>query len=179
MKRLCVFCGSALGVRAEYGEATRAVAAELAHRRLGLVYGGGSAGLMGVLADTELRLVDSMHERKATMAVLVDGFVALPGGLGTLEETLEILTWSQLGIHRKPVGILNTAGYYDSLLLPRPLALRRHAFRAPRPPALLATSGHPARLAVAVADVTAPRSTAGSGVGVRRPRARGALIPWT
>jgi uncharacterized protein (TIGR00730 family) len=141
--RLCVFCGSAAGARPEYAGAAREVAAELARRRLGLVYGGGSVGLMGVLADaalaagvevigviprplasrelahtglTELRLVDSMHERKATMASLVDGFIALPGGFGTLEETLEILTWSQLGIHRKPVGVLNTAGYYDSLV---------------------------------------------------------------
>ena len=143
MKRVCVFCGSAAGARAEYAEAARVFAAELARRGLGLVYGGASVGLMGALADTalaagvevigvipralaarelahagltELRLVDSMHERKATMASLVDGFVALPGGLGTLEETLEILTWSLLGIHRKPIGLLNTAGYYDGLL---------------------------------------------------------------
>jgi uncharacterized protein (TIGR00730 family) len=141
--RLCVFCGSAAGARPEYAAAARELAAEFARRRLGLVYGGGSVGLMGVLADaalaagvevigviprplasrelahpglTELRLVESMHERKATMASLVDGFVALPGGLGTLEETLEILTWSQLGIHRKPVAALNTAHYWDTLL---------------------------------------------------------------
>ena len=119
MKRLCVFCGSSAGVRPEYAAAARALAEELARRRLGLVYGGGSVGLMGILADsamaagvevigviprplasrelahaglTELRLVDSMHERKATMAALADGFIALPGGLGTLEEILEILT---------------------------------------------------------------------------------------
>jgi len=115
----------------------------MVRRGLGLVYGGGSVGLMGALADavlaqggevigvipeplaarelahgslTELRVVASMHERKATMASLVDGFITLPGGLGTLEETLEILTWAQLGIHRKPVGVLNVAGYYDGLL---------------------------------------------------------------
>lgn len=143
MKRLCVFAGSATGHRADYAEAARALAAELARRGLGLVYGGGSVGLMGVLADTalaaevevigviprpiaskelahtgltELRLVATMHERKATMAALVDGFVALPGGLGTFEETLEMLTWSQLGVHAKPVGVLNVAGYYDGLL---------------------------------------------------------------
>jgi len=143
MKRVCVFAGSATGQRAEYVEAARDLAAELARRGLGLVYGGGSVGLMGVLADTalaagvevigviprpiaskelahtgltELRLVASMHERKATMAALVDGFVALPGGLGTFEETLEMLTWSQLGVHAKPVGVLNAAGYYDGLL---------------------------------------------------------------
>jgi hypothetical protein len=140
--RLCVFCGSSVGGRPEYAAAARALAAELARRRLGLVYGGGSVGIMGVLADaalalgvevigviprplagrelahggvSELRLVDGMHERKATMASLVDGFLALPGGLGTLEETLEVLTWSQLGIHRKPVAVLNIAGYWDDL----------------------------------------------------------------
>jgi uncharacterized protein (TIGR00730 family) len=143
MKRVCVFAGSATGHRSEYAEAARALAAELARRHLGLVYGGGSIGLMGVLADTalaagvevvgvipkpiaskelahagltELRLVATMHERKATMAALADGFVALPGGLGTFEETLEMLTWSQLGVHAKPVGVLNAGGYYDGLL---------------------------------------------------------------
>lgn len=143
VKRLCVFAGSATGRRQEYAEAARDLALELARRGLGLVYGGGSVGLMGVLADTalaagaevigvipraiaskelahggltELRLVATMHERKATMAALVDGFVALPGGLGTFEETLEMLTWSQLGVHGKPVGVLNAAGYYDGLL---------------------------------------------------------------
>lgn len=143
MKRLCVFCGSSVGGRPAYAEATRALAGELCRRRLGAVYGGGSIGLMGVLADsmlagggevigvipgrlatkelahvglTQMRVVASMHERKALMASLVDGFVALPGGLGTFEETLEMLTWSQLGIHRKPIGLLNVEGYYDSLL---------------------------------------------------------------
>jgi len=141
--RVCVFCGSSAGVRPEYAEAAGDLAAGLARRRLGLVYGGGAVGLMGVLADaalaagvevigviprplarrelahtglTELRLVDSMHERKATMAALADGFIALPGGLGTLEETLEILTWAQLGIHTKPVAALNAAGYWDNLI---------------------------------------------------------------
>jgi uncharacterized protein (TIGR00730 family) len=142
-RRLCVFAGSSVGGRPDYADAARALAAELARRGIGLVYGGGAIGLMGVLADgmlaaqgevvgviprplaareiahlglTELRVVESMHERKATMAELSDGFIALPGGLGTFEETLEILTWSQLGIHRKPVGVLNVAGYYDGLL---------------------------------------------------------------
>ena len=142
-RRLCVFCGSSPGTKPAYSESARQFAAELVRRRLGLVYGGGSVGLMGVLADavldgggevigvipgplasrelahralTDLRVVDSMHERKATMASLSDGFVALPGGLGTLEETLEILTWAQLGIHNKPVGVLNVEGYYDGLL---------------------------------------------------------------
>ncbi len=143
MTRVCVFAGSAAGRLAEYGAAARQLGDELVRRGHGLVYGGGSVGLMGVLADrvlagggevigviprplatkelahahlTELRVVDTMHERKATMASLADAFVALPGGLGTLEETLEILTWSQLGIHDKPVGVLNVAGFYDPLI---------------------------------------------------------------
>jgi len=142
MKRICVFAGSSPGVRSAYTETAQALAAELSRRGLGVVYGGGSVGLMGVLADaalahgvevigvipgplatrelahaglSDLRVVGSMHERKALMASLVDGFIALPGGLGTLEETLEMLTWSQLGIHSKPVGLLNVAGYFDGL----------------------------------------------------------------
>jgi uncharacterized protein (TIGR00730 family) len=143
VSRVCVFAGSNAGGRPEYAAAARALAAECAARRLGIVYGGGSVGLMGVLADaalaarveiigviprplatkeiahpnlTELHIVESMHERKATMASLVDAFIALPGGLGTFEEALEVLTWSQLGIHAKPVGVLNVEGYYDGLL---------------------------------------------------------------
>ncbi len=143
MKRICVFCGASKGARPAYAEAARELAVELCRRGIGLVYGGGSVGLMGALADaalahggevigviprrlatrelahpalTEMHVVESMHERKARMASLVDGFVALPGGLGTLEETLEVLTWSQLGIHRKPVGLLNVEDYYDGLL---------------------------------------------------------------
>jgi uncharacterized protein (TIGR00730 family) len=123
-------------------EAARLLGRTLVERQLGLVYGGGSVGLMGALADavleaggevigviprplatrelahpglSDMRLVESMHDRKATMASLADGFVALPGGLGTLEETLEILTWAQLGIHAKPVGVLDVLGYYDGL----------------------------------------------------------------
>jgi hypothetical protein len=142
MRRLCVFCGSATGVRPAYAAATRAVAAELARRGIGLVYGGGGIGLMGVLADavlaaggevvgviprplatkeiahgacTELRVVDSMHERKAVMASLAAGFLALPGGLGTFEELLEMLTWTQLGVHSKPVGALDVGGYWSGL----------------------------------------------------------------
>lgn len=142
MRRVCVFAGSSAGVRPDYADAARGLAVELVRRGLGVVYGGGSVGLMGVLADAALEgggevigviprplatrelvhprvrpmhVVGSMHERKALMASLVDGFIALPGGLGTFEETLECLTWSQLGIHRKPVGVLNVAGYYDGL----------------------------------------------------------------
>jgi uncharacterized protein (TIGR00730 family) len=142
VKRVCVFAGSASGARAEYAEVARALALALVARGLGLVYGGASVGLMGVLADavleaggtvigvipgplaarelahqglTELRVVGSMHERKATMASLCDSFVALPGGLGTLEETFEVLTWIHLGIHRKPIGVLSAVGYWNPL----------------------------------------------------------------
>ncbi|MFT5031799.1 MAG: hypothetical protein ACI9VS_004269, partial [Candidatus Binatia bacterium] len=137
------FCGSSPGGDPAFTEAAKAVGTELARRGIGLVYGGGNVGLMGVVADatlesggevigvipealegkelahqgvTELRVVASMHERKALMEELSDGFVALPGGFGTFEELLEILTWSQLGIHRKPAGILNVSGYYDCLI---------------------------------------------------------------
>src|SRR5438128_6633041 len=151
MKRVCVFCASSTGGDALYAEAAQALAVELVERGIGIVYGGGSVGLMGVLADTalagggevigvlpgplaskelahtgvtELRLVESMHERKATMGALGDGFLTLPGGLGTLEETFEVLTWSLLGIHRKPIGLLNVNGYYDPFL-----RLLTHAMR--------------------------------------------------
>ncbi|MFT4590469.1 MAG: hypothetical protein ACI8QF_004600 [Limisphaerales bacterium] len=143
LKRIGVFCGSSPGGDPAFTEAAKAVGTELARRGIGLVYGGGNVGLMGVVADatlesggevigvipealegkelahqgvTELRVVASMHERKALMEELSDGFVALPGGFGTFEELLEILTWSQLGIHRKPAGILNVSGYYDCLI---------------------------------------------------------------
>jgi uncharacterized protein (TIGR00730 family) len=143
LKRIGVFCGSSPGGDPAFTEAAKAVGTELARRGIGLVYGGGTVGLMGVVADatlesggevigvipealegkelahqgvTELRVVASMHERKALMEELSDGFVALPGGFGTFEELLEILTWSQLGIHRKPAGILNVSGYYDCLI---------------------------------------------------------------
>lgn len=142
MKRICVFTGSSPGARTDYAEAAQELGREIASRGLELVFGGGRVGLMGVIADavlanggnvigvipealaakeiahsrlTELRVVRSMHERKATMAELSDAFVALPGGLGTLEEFFEIITWAQLGLHAKPVGIMNVAGYFDPL----------------------------------------------------------------
>jgi uncharacterized protein (TIGR00730 family) len=143
MHRLCVFCGSSVGTNPAYLEAARATGRSLARRGIGIVYGGGSVGLMGALADaalaeggevvgvipralqlrelahgglTALHVVRSMHERKAKMAELADGFVALPGGLGTLEELAEILTWAQLGLHARPCGLLDVAGYYGPLI---------------------------------------------------------------
>ena len=142
MKRICVYCGSSPGKLTEYRGAARMLGHELAARGLGLVYGGASIGVMGAVADAvlekggeaigiipfalatrevahsglnELFVVDSMHERKAKMAELSDGFVALPGGWGTLEEIFEMLTWAQLGFHQKPCGLLNISGYYDHL----------------------------------------------------------------
>ncbi len=143
MKRICVFCGSSQGSRPEYRTAAEELSAELVRRNIGLVYGGTSVGLMGVLADavlkaggeavgviperlmkrevghkglTKLHVVRSMHERKALMADLSDAFIALPGGFGTLEEFCEVVTWSQLGLHAKPCGVLNVLGYYSPLL---------------------------------------------------------------
>jgi len=143
MKRICVFCGSAPGAGSEYVEAARRLGAILARRKIGLIFGGGKVGMMGRLAQAaqenggevigviprdlfekrvgfsdlaDLRVVASMHERKALMAELADGFIALPGGLGTLEEIFEMATWAQLGIHRKPCGLLNVAGYFTPLL---------------------------------------------------------------
>lgn len=143
MTSLCVFCGSSPGARPEYRDAARALGSVLAARRIRLVYGGGHVGLMGVVADAalaaggdvvgvitnglqarevghtglpDLRVVATMHERKAMMASMADAFVALPGGAGTLDEFFEAWTWTQLGIHRKPVGLLNVAGYFDPLL---------------------------------------------------------------
>jgi hypothetical protein len=143
MKRICVFCGSSVGGRPGYAALARAVGSELAGRGIGVVFGGGRVGLMGALADaalaaggevigvipvalvereiahaglTEIHHVKSMHERKAMMADLADAFLALPGGVGTLEELFEIWTWAQLGHHRKPVGLLNVESYFDPLL---------------------------------------------------------------
>jgi uncharacterized protein (TIGR00730 family) len=143
VKRVCVYCGSSSGALEEYAGAARSLGAAIARRGLGLVYGGGRVGLMGAVADAaaqnggevigvithalvkfevahhglkDLRVVDTMHQRKALMAELSDAFIAMPGGFGTLEEVAEVITWTQLGIHEKPVGLLNTAAYYDPLL---------------------------------------------------------------
>ncbi len=143
MKRICIFCGSASGVNPIYTAAACAIGTEIAERGYELVYGGGRAGLMGIVADaalnaggnvigviptalveketehnslTTLHVVNSMHERKALMADLSDAFIALPGGFGTLDEFCEIVTWAQLGYHRKPACMLNTDGYFDKFL---------------------------------------------------------------
>lgn len=143
MNSLCVFCGSSTGDDLAFADAARTLATVLVQANIRLVYGGGSVGLMGVLADavlqrgghvigvipqslwdrevghrglTGLRIVANMHDRKALMAELSDGFIALPGGIGTLEEFFEIWTWAQLGVHHKPCGILNAGGYFDLLL---------------------------------------------------------------
>jgi len=143
LRRVCVFCGSKAGRRPEYAAAAEAMGAALAAAGIDLVYGGGRVGLMGVVADavlaaggevigvipdhmsdreiahfglTDLRIVSSMHERKALMYELSDGFAALPGGLGTLEELFEITTWSQLGLHAKPTGLLDVGGFYGPLV---------------------------------------------------------------
>jgi len=142
MKKICVYCGSSDGARTEYSQAAGTLGHAMLENNIDLVYGGASVGLMGKMADTvlkgggrvtgvipeslvnrelshtgltELVVVDSMHERKSMMAELSDGFIALPGGIGTMEELFEMLTWSQLGFHKKPCALLNVAGYYDHL----------------------------------------------------------------
>ena len=142
MRRICVFCGASPGARSEYAEVTTELARVLVGDGIGVVYGGGGVGLMGVLADavlaeggeiigaipralvdreiahrdvTDMRVVGSLHERKALMAELADAFVALPGGIGTLEELFEVYTWAQLGLHNKPCALLNVEGYYDGV----------------------------------------------------------------
>jgi uncharacterized protein (TIGR00730 family) len=143
LRRVCVFCGSSTGNSRVYADAARQLGIELARRGIGLVFGGGAVGLMGVVADAvlaggghaigviphalvarelahralpDLRVVNSMHERKATMAELSDAFIAMPGGFGTFEEFCEAVTWTQLGVHRKSCGLLNIDGFYDPLI---------------------------------------------------------------
>ena len=143
MKTLAVYCGAAHGVNPVYADAARLLARAMVDHNISLVYGGGKVGLMGVIADEVLRLggeatgvipralverevghagltrlfvVKDMHERKAMMADLSEGFIAMPGGMGTLEELFEMLTWAQLGIHAKPIGLLNVNGFYDGLI---------------------------------------------------------------
>lgn len=182
MRRLCVFCGSSTGARPGYAAAALALAEVLARRGVGLVYGGGAIGLMGVLADavlagggevigviprplaskeivhrnlSRLHVVESMHERKAVMAANADGFAALPGGLGTLEELLEMLTWTQLGVHAKPVGALDVDGYWSGLR--RQLRDGVEAgFVAPENAEALVVDDDPARLLDRLAAWTPP-----------------------
>lgn len=173
MESICVYCGSADGVATRFLEAARAMGAALARNGLGLIYGGGRTGLMGALADaaleqggqvvgvipstmntpalahpglTRLEVAASLHQRKARMAALADGFIALPGGYGTLDELFETLTWAQVGEHRKPVGLLDVDGYYDPLLSMLDRAVdegflfvehRRALLRDPQPEVLL------------------------------------------
>lgn len=143
LRRICVYCGSGMGGHEEYADAARALGRALVERGVGLVFGGGRIGMMGVLAEavlqrggevigvipqdlmdkglglttvTSLRVVETMHARKAMMADLADGFIAMPGGFGTAEEFFEALTWAQLGLHTKPCGLLNVKGYFDHLI---------------------------------------------------------------
>jgi len=172
MESLCIFCGSASGTDAAHVRAASVLGRTLADRRITLVYGGGSRGLMGTAADAaihaggrvvgvipehlataeaahldlpDLRIVDTMHQRKAMMAGLADAFIAMPGGFGTLEELFEVLTWAQIQLHAKPVGLLNTSGFYTPLL-----AFLDHAvvagFLRPEARRLIVVDDQPARL---------------------------------
>jgi uncharacterized protein (TIGR00730 family) len=185
LRRICVFCGSSPGARPDYAAAARALADELCARGLGLVYGGASVGVMAAVADavlarggqvigvipealmarelahpalTELHVVGTMHQRKARMVDLADGFVALPGGFGTLDELFEVLTWAQLGLHDKPCGLLDVAGYFEHLLrFVDHLVAERMVREEHR--ALLLHEREPAALLDAMAAYTAPRLT--------------------
>jgi uncharacterized protein (TIGR00730 family) len=182
MKTICIYCGSATGTNPEYAAAARRLGRALARLGLGLVYGGGRVGLMGIVADavlegggpvigvipealateevahnglTELHVVADMHQRKALMARRADAFLTLPGGIGTFEEFFETLSWAALGLHRKPIGILNIADYFDPLL-----ALLDHAvaerFLRPDVLSLLVTSTDPEALLAALRDRAPP-----------------------
>ncbi len=181
--RICVFCGSSPGLRAEYVDAAQELARSLVSAGIELVYGGAEVGVMGVVANTaleaggsvtgviprnlvdreiahrgltRLHVVETMHERKALMAELSDGFIALPGGLGTLEELFEALTWSQLGIHVKPCGFLNTCGYYDELLRFLDHAVSEQ-FIKPNHRAMIMAAVKPWELLQQFADYAAPQ----------------------
>lgn len=157
MRSVCVFCGSSVGDDTAFADGARRLAGDLVERGYSLVYGGGSVGLMGVLADamlaaggrvvgviprmlwerevghkglTDLRIVETMHERKAMMAELSDGFIAMPGGIGTFEEFFEVWTWGQLGVHRKPCALLNVDGYFDPMLAMIDTMIRRRFLKS-------------------------------------------------
>jgi uncharacterized protein (TIGR00730 family) len=182
MKNLCIYCGSAVGTNPEYAATARRLGQAMARQGLGLVYGGGQVGLMGIVADavlegggqaigvipealankevahnglTELHVVADMHQRKALMARRADAFLTLPGGIGTFEEFFETLSWAALGLHQKPLGILNVAGYFDPLL-----ALLDHAvaerFLRPDVLSLLVVSTDPEALVADLRDRAPP-----------------------
>jgi uncharacterized protein (TIGR00730 family) len=182
MQRVCVFCGSSAGGNGEYGDAARELGRILVERGLSLVYGGGHVGLMGVLADavleadgevigviphalnareiahprlTELHVVDSMHERKAKMAAMSDAFIAMPGGFGTYEEFFEAVTWTQLGVHKKPCGLLNVLGFYDPVIQFLDHAVREQFIRPAHRETVLVDSD-PARLLDQLTAVVLP-----------------------
>jgi hypothetical protein len=184
MRHVCVYCGSNRGARPEYAAAAHRLGRLLGERGIGLVYGGGNVGLMGVLADaalaagaavtgvipqtlvdrevahqglTEQRIVGSMHERKALMAELADAFIALPGGLGTLDELFEIWTWSQLGFHAKPCGLLDVAGYFQPLVAFLDRAVAEGFVRRPHRETLCLESD-PERLLAMLDARVAPRA---------------------
>jgi len=185
-RRICVFTGSRHGLSPEYREAATTLGRELVARDYGLVYGGGNVGLMTVIADavlelsgdvtgvipnslvskevahlglSDLRIVDSMHERKALMAELSDGFIAMPGGIGTMEEFFEVLSWAQLGLHEKPCALLNVAGYYDPLVQFIDHAVAQD-FIKPKHRALLIVESEPRRLLDRLDALIAARPTA-------------------
>src|SRR5262245_34538398 len=182
MNRICIFCGSSTGTRSIYADAAHAMGQALLRRGIGLVYGGGNVGLMGTVADvlmqgggevigvipealvtrelahgdiTQLIVVHSMHERKAKMAELSDAFIAMPGGYGTFEEFCEIITWAQLGLHRKPCALLNVDGYYDPLLMLFDRAVAE-GFLRPTNRRLVIEETDPDRLLQALASYSPP-----------------------
>ena len=192
IRRICVFCGSSLGIDSEYALAASALAEYLTAQKIGIVYGGSNVGLMRIVADTairqggeiigvipqslvakevahaglsDLRLVGSMHERKALMSSLSDAFIALPGGYGTLEEFCEVLTWSQLGLQKKPCGLLNLRGYYDPLLRMFDQALRE-GFLKSEHRELVLSAKDPAALVDGLRRANMPDSSKWSGVRV-------------
>jgi uncharacterized protein (TIGR00730 family) len=193
LRRICVFTGSRPGVKPEYLAGARTLGAELAARKIGLVYGGASVGLMGAMADAalagggevigvipswlvereiahtrlvDLRVVPSMHERKAKMAELSDAFVAMPGGFGTFDELFEIVTWAQIGLHAKPIGLLDVAGFFGPIL-----RMMKHVvdegFAAKEHAALAVTRSTPAELLDALAAFTPP-PLGPKGIDIRR-----------
>ncbi|MEK8088397.1 TIGR00730 family Rossman fold protein [Thermithiobacillus plumbiphilus] len=185
MRSICVFCGSRAGAQPVYQTLAEQLGRHMARQGIRLIYGGGHVGLMGVIADsvlaaggkvtgvipqmlmdrevghrnlTRLHVVGSMHERKAMMAELAEGFIAMPGGIGTFEELFEIWTWAQLGLHRKPIGLLNAGNYYDDLL-----RFLDHAegegFLGERHRQILMTDEHPERLLQSMRDAVIPPET--------------------